>query len=323
MSIKRTKSGKWQADINVGGRACVGGKRIRKTFDTKKEAQNFEAATRGNHAQGKPWDLARKKQDYRLSQLVKDWYDIHGRKLKDGHKRILTLNKLINNFNDPWLSNFTSKDFLIFRSKNTSVSNNTLNHYQTYLNVMFKRLIEIGQIDSNPIDKVKLLRFNPTELAYLEKDEIAELLEHFKPKKSDAYMVTKICLSTGARWNESVNIKKTSVRDNKISVLGKNGKIRHLIITKELANEIKDTAPYTDPYTTFQRSLIKLDLKKAKGQMTHILRHTFASHFIMNGGNILTLQKILDHSSLNTTMRYAHLAPEFLNEMATLNPINY
>lgn len=46
----------------------------------------------------------------------------------------------------------------------------------------------------------------------------------------------------------------------------------------------------------------------------HTLRHTFASHFIMQGGNILTLQKILGHADLRITMLYAHLAPDFLGE---------
>ena len=46
----------------------------------------------------------------------------------------------------------------------------------------------------------------------------------------------------------------------------------------------------------------------------HALRHTFASHFIMQGGNILTLQKILGHSDVKMTLVYAHLAPEFLAE---------
>lgn len=58
-----------------------------------------------------------------------------------------------------------------------------------------------------------------------------------------------------------------------------------------------------------------------KGQASHALRHTFASHFIQNGGNILTLQKILGHSSLAMTMRYVHLAPEHLAEAVKLNPI--
>jgi site-specific recombinase XerC len=44
----------------------------------------------------------------------------------------------------------------------------------------------------------------------------------------------------------------------------------------------------------------------------HDIRHTFASHFMMNGGNIYDLQKILGHTSLEKTQRYAHLAQEHL-----------
>jgi site-specific recombinase XerD len=44
----------------------------------------------------------------------------------------------------------------------------------------------------------------------------------------------------------------------------------------------------------------------------HGLRHTMASHFMMSGGNILTLQKLLGHSTLAMTMVYAHLAPDHL-----------
>jgi integrase len=44
----------------------------------------------------------------------------------------------------------------------------------------------------------------------------------------------------------------------------------------------------------------------------HACRHTFASHYIMQGGNILALQKILGHSDVKMTTMYAHLAPDFL-----------
>ncbi|MBE7375274.1 tyrosine-type recombinase/integrase [Pseudomonas sp. AL-54] len=45
-----------------------------------------------------------------------------------------------------------------------------------------------------------------------------------------------------------------------------------------------------------------------------------ASHFIANGGNILTLQKILGHSSLAMTMRYAHLSPDHLQDVLAFGP---
>jgi integrase len=46
----------------------------------------------------------------------------------------------------------------------------------------------------------------------------------------------------------------------------------------------------------------------------HDLRHTFASHFMMNGGNIYDLQKILGHSSLEMTQRYGHMSRDHLAE---------
>jgi site-specific recombinase XerD len=46
-------------------------------------------------------------------------------------------------------------------------------------------------------------------------------------------------------------------------------------------------------YSAFRDGVERAGLELPDGQMTHILRHTFASHFMMNGGNILALQKIL------------------------------
>jgi len=46
----------------------------------------------------------------------------------------------------------------------------------------------------------------------------------------------------------------------------------------------------------------------------HDLRHTFASNFVMKGGNILSLKEILGHADISTTMMYAHLASSYLEE---------
>ncbi|MGD9889589.1 MAG: tyrosine-type recombinase/integrase [Halothiobacillaceae bacterium] len=59
----------------------------------------------------------------------------------------------------------------------------------------------------------------------------------------------------------------------------------------------------------------------ADRQLTHVLQRKFASYFMQNGGNILTLQKVLGYQSLQMTMRYAHMAPDHLDEVLRLNPI--
>ena len=50
----------------------------------------------------------------------------------------------------------------------------------------------------------------------------------------------------------------------------------------------------------------------ADGKRWHFLRHTFASHYVMAGGSLLALQKILGHAKPDMTQRYAHLAPDYL-----------
>ncbi|HCP8724222.1 TPA: tyrosine-type recombinase/integrase, partial [Escherichia coli] len=74
-------------------------------------------------------------------------------------------------------------------------------------------------------------------------------------------------------------------------------------------------------YKTF-----RLKMKEAKpnlpdGQAAHALRHTFATHFMMKGGNIIALQRILGHADISQTMTYAHFAPDYLLDAVNYNPL--
>ena len=52
---------------------------------------------------------------------------------------------------------------------------------------------------------------------------------------------------------------------------------------------------------------------KLKGPFRfHDCRHHFASWYVMDGGNLQVLQKLLGHASLTMTMKYAHLSPDYL-----------
>ena len=44
----------------------------------------------------------------------------------------------------------------------------------------------------------------------------------------------------------------------------------------------------------------------------HSLRHTFASHLVMNGVDLPTVKQLMGHSDIGTTMIYAHLDPDHL-----------
>ncbi len=76
-------------------------------------------------------------------------------------------------------------------------------------------------------------------------------------------------------------------------------------IFQEVLHRVLDSAGF--PTT-------KLKGKKRRYITFHSLRHTFASHWMMRGGDLFKLQLILGHKSIQMTMRYAHLAPDAFAE---------
>jgi site-specific recombinase XerD len=138
------------------------------------------------------------------------------------------------------------------------------------------------------------------------------------------------CFATGARWSEAERLPIQRIRNGLIEFSGtKSGRVRNVPINDGLEAGLRrhhvpaETGPQVFDYacSAFRDAVDRIRLTLPEGQLTHVLRHTFASYFMINGGNILTLQKILGHANLTMTMLYAHLAPEYLQEARTLNPL--
>ncbi|MDC0662437.1 phage integrase [Marinobacter sp. SS21] len=328
--IKKLANGRYLVDIRPGS---AYGKRIRKRFDNKNEALRFEAwaTTQAIQEPDAPWNP--KPLDRRtLSDLVTLWYQVHGQHLRDGERRKRTLEAMAAELGDMPARDLKPADFLHWRDKKAKkgAQPKTLNSLQGYFGSMFNELARNDLIDySSPIGKVRPIRIRERELAYLLEDEIQQLLDTIKStsKNKHVHLVTRISLATGARWSEAEGLTARNVRNGRVYFTDtKSGSNRAVPIAPALEREIlahlQEHGSFgTSTISAFRRALEKTDIELPAGQQAHVLRHTFASYFMMQGGNILTLQRILGHASITMTMRYAHLAPDHLEDATKYNPL--
>lgn len=322
MSVKQFE-GSWLVDVRPQGRK---GPRVRKKFSTKSEAQQYERwiiATQNN----KEW-LAQTRSDPRtLSDLIALWWTHHGQGLTSGQIIRDELDRICEELGNPKADTLNKKQFSEYRARRmeAGIKPATINREQAMLSGVYTNLIKAGvYTKSNPLSLLTRIKNPQKEMAFLSHQQIGQLQASLS---GDHLKLARFCLSTGARWNEAASLRPSAVIKYKVTFnKTKNGTNRTVPISKELYEEImsgdQQKKVFPEVNYRFFRSLVKSLFELPSNQATHVLRHTFASHFIMNGGNILTLQKILGHASINQTMIYAHLAPDYLNDAISLNPLS-
>lgn len=331
MAIKKTAKG-WQADFRPEGRS---GKRVRKFFERRRDAEEFIVAQKAAAQSGQYQRPVRDTR--RLLDLAQDWYDLHGHTLKDGDPRLAILQGTCTRLGNPVATALTPESFLRYRNarlqEKTRVGNpvtkNSVNHEQAYLSAMFGTLSKLRNWKlANPMKGVPKLKIDEPELIYLELDQIKALLDALEHSRNpDCLAVTKLCLATGARWGEAEALHAREIKGGKVHYYAtKNSRSRSLPITPELEAEVKRGRPkvgrlFQPCWHAFQGAIERAGIDLPPGQLTHVLRHTFASHYMINNGNILKLQKALGHRTLAMTMRYAKLAPEHLADVVEKNPL--
>lgn len=328
MAITKTDNGKYSVDIRPAGRY---GKRFRRTFTTKNEALLFEKWALKEHGETKAWEP--QQQDRRkLSDVADDWFKYHGHTLTTGKTRLARIQQTIQSLGNPPATKVDPLKFLDYRKQRMEegVTINHVNKELTYLKSCFNKLIELQNWkEKNPFASIKPLTMNERELSFLNNQEIDRLLSALEDSRNpDALIITKICLRTGFRFGEAQNLKAEQIHHGKIHLTKtKNGKNRSVPIRKDFEQEILEGRPrkgrlFKSAWGSFRKAIEKANIDLPKGQLTHVLRHTLASHYVMNEGSLTKLNKILGHKTLEMTMKYAHLAPNHLADVMEKNPLD-
>ena len=193
-------------------------------------------------------------------------------------------------------------------------------------------------IKENPLEYYKQLKEPPKSEVYMSRDEINCFLT--TNRLDENYPLYLMALNTGMRRGELAGlcwdkvcfitrqIEISRIRDRYGLRDGtKTGRKRSVPMNDEVFGLLKKLhhkrssklVLLNNKEEPFKAHHIYRDFKKAqlKAGITrlvrfHDLRHSFASHFMMSGGNIYDLQKILGHTQVEMTMKYAHLSPDHL-----------
>ena len=193
-------------------------------------------------------------------------------------------------------------------------------------------------IDRNPADQVEVERPDDQRERFLSPQELRGLREALDEKvyrkgtrdiNQTFYrlrILVLIALTTGMRIAEIFGLGWSDVKyDEKLIAVRaklKKGRVRYVPMTLELADELRRFPAVLGEDRIFppkrgasgmrqrvDRSFETiLGLAKIKDFRFHDLRHTFASWYMMNGGDLYELAKILGHSNIKMTERYAKLA---------------
>lgn len=221
----------------------------------------------------------------------------------------------------------------------------TVRNYTVDLKTFFNFLYNEGYTD-NICKGLKVIKAEKKAVIPLSAPEVQEIDKLFNLKTQLGcrnYCIIHLMLDAGLRSNEVCVLQIHDVNfDNKyIHVHGKGAKERIVPMARNLRKYLYEyvyvhrravscpyffangeNTPVTDAVikSMFARIRVKTEIVRLK---PHLLRHTFATCFILDGGSVEMLRILLGHESISTTQIYMHLAAvyEFNQNPYQLDPI--
>ena len=234
--------------------------------------------------------------------------------------------------------------------KSSNCKNTTVNTYFRAVKVFLNYCIEEGYCDSDVLRKIRFLKSDQEPIIPLSDWEVSEIDGLFNEKTESGLRnlcIVHLMLDAGFRSGDVVSLSYSNINFNSniISIKGKGNKFRSVLLCPKLKRmlyhyliKFRSYSPEQD-YPVFVQvgttqpinsNVVKQlfsRIKKNTGLTRvhpHLLRHTFATSYILGGGNMEFLRLMLGHSDYETTKIYLHLAQEskmLHNDIYKLDPV--
>ena len=283
--------------------------------------------------------------NFRMSALIDRYWQEYGKKKKSQNREESVLEGIREEMGQLFVREANGEVMRKWYAGLTEIKGlsegTALRHFNVMHHMMGKAATvwsrETG-IDRNPADDVDVVRPDDQRDRYLSAEEIHQLKQALDEKmyrkgskeiNQTFYrlrLIVLVALTTGMRIAEVFGLKWSDLLFNEeliaVGAKLKGGGFRYVPLTPQLATELKRYPvvlgedrifpPDADATTVRQRvdKSFATVLEKAgiENFRFHDLRHTFASWYMMNGGDLYELAKILGHSNIKMTERYAKLA---------------
>ncbi len=203
------------------------------------------------------------------------------------------------------------------------------------IRTFFDFLVKNNRIHYNPCEKIETPKLKKSLPKVLNFEEVNKLLD-FKPTSPIEYRnltMLELMYSTGLRVSELVDLKINDINidENYVRCYGKGKKERIIPLTDRATDLVKEYISFYRPsllkgYLTdnvflsnygkgiTRQGFFKVLKDIAKKQRIkkdfspHTLRHSFATHLLENGADLMSIGELLGHENIKTTQIYTHLS---------------
>ncbi len=228
------------------------------------------------------------------------------------------------------------------QDKTVGLSVNTVNIRLRTLRTMCRFWRAEGIIETNPMENIRPVTADEQdEVPGLSDGEIELILASYDETQFAEWRDKILCLlllDTGLRIQEACGLTYERVDFRTLTLfvpsqVAKNRRNREVPISREVAKMLRElyeetlryfgdtefifNTAYGEPLTpdSFRKRLNRLKAKIGLERLSpHMFRHTFCRKYILNGGDLFTLQKIVDHADIKTTRKYIQMNTEHVRE---------